>query len=84
MLRCSRSPRLAQNAVGTAGRASATDVTVGTTLPDWIIAAESTSVSVGDGVSDEMIFRNSIVAAPDHNHHGQHRRYGASPVEAVP
>ena len=44
--------------------ASASDVSVGTTVPDWVVQADANDPSVGDGLpTDGIIFDNGIVIA---------------------
>jgi len=64
--------------------AAAGDITVGSTIPRWVIEAEASGISAGDGLpEDGLLFENGIVAASTTTNLGntgatQHVRFGIS------
>lgn len=63
-------------------KATAAEVTVGTTVPDWVIQSDANDPSVGDGLpSGGLVFENGIVAVSTTTATGstaatQHVRFG--------
>jgi len=45
-------------------KATAAEVTVGTTVPDWVVQSDANDPSVGDGLpTSGLIFENGVVVA---------------------
>lgn len=44
--------------------AAASDVTVGTTIPTWVVKSEASELSIGDGLPDHgLVFTRGLVVA---------------------